>query len=142
VTALAPVAERTVQLQARRGLVIYFALLIPLSAVFEALMILGNLSWFWVLMWVPAVASVVARLVLDEGFSDVSFHVGGRRGWKAIGFALIFPIIVGLISYCIGWTTGLVHFSPQPIALAAPFIGDSTPPVLVFVINLAVAAPS
>ena len=33
-----------------------------------------------------------------------------------------------------------VHFSPEPIALAAPFIGDSTPPELVFVINLAVAA--
>ena len=107
-TALAPpVAERTVQLQARRGLVIYIALLIPLSAVFEALMILGNLSWFWVLMWVPAAASVVARLVLQESFSDVSFHVGGRRRWKAIGFALIFPIIVGLISYGTPWTTGL-----------------------------------
>jgi membrane protease YdiL (CAAX protease family) len=121
-------------------LVIYFALLIPLSAVFEALMILGNLSWFWALMWVPAAASAVARLVLHEGFSDVSFHVGGRRGWKAIGFALIFPIIVGMISYGLAWTTGLVHFSPQPISLVASFIGDSTPPVLVFVINLAAAA--
>ena len=133
-------AERRTQLQARRGLAIYFALLIPLSAVFEALMILQNLSWFWVLMWVPAAASVVARLALHEGFSDVSFRVGGRRGWQAIGFALIFPIVVGLVSYGTAWTTGLVHFSPQPISLAAPFIGESTPPVLVFAINLAVAA--
>ena len=133
-------ATRGAQLQARRGLAIYFALLVPLSAVFEALMILQNLSWFWVLMWAPAAASVVARLVLHEGFSDVSFRVGGRRGWKAIGFALIFPILVGLISYGTAWTTGLVHFSPQPISLAAPFLAESTPPVLVFVINLALAA--
>lgn len=65
---------------ARRGLAIYFAILLPLSAVFEALMILGNLSWFWALMWTPAAASVVARLVLREGFADVSFRIGGSTG--------------------------------------------------------------
>jgi hypothetical protein len=37
---------------------------VPLSALFETLMILGNLSWLWALMWTPAVASVVARLIL------------------------------------------------------------------------------
>jgi hypothetical protein len=68
-----PAAER--RTRARRGLAIYFALLIPLSAVFETLMIVSDLSWFWVLMWVPAAASIVARLVLREGFSDVP----GRR---------------------------------------------------------------
>ena len=133
-------ATRGAQLQARRGLAIYFALLVPLSAVFEALMILQNLSWFWVLMWVPAAASVIARLVLHEGFSDVSFRVGGRRGWNAVGFALIFPILVGLVAYGAAWTTGLVRFSPQPMSLAAPFLAESTPPVLVFVINVALAA--
>jgi membrane protease YdiL (CAAX protease family) len=121
-------------------LAIYFALLIPLSALFEALMILQSLSWFWALMWVPAAASVVARLVLHEGFSDVSFRVGGRRGWEGIGFALIFPMLVGLVAYGAAWTTGLVHFDPHPISLAAPFLAESTPPVLVFVINLALAA--
>src|SRR5215813_12972869 len=35
---------------------------------------------------------------------------------------------------------GLAHFSPQPDALAAWLVGDSTPPILVFVINLALAA--
>ncbi len=135
-----PAAERDVCLQARRGLAIYFAFLVPLSAAFEALMILDNLSWFWALMWTPAAASVVARLILREGFADVSFRLGGRRGWKAVVLALIFPIIVGLISYGIAWVTGLVHFSPQPIALAAQFVGDNTPPVEVFLINLVVAA--
>jgi hypothetical protein len=135
-----PAAERDICLQARRGLAIYFAFLVPLSAAFEALMILDDLSWFWALMWTPAAASVVARLVLREGFADVSFRIGGRRGWKAVGLALIFPIIVGLISYGIAWVTGLVHFSPQPIPLAAQFVGDNSSPVVVFLINLAVAA--
>jgi membrane protease YdiL (CAAX protease family) len=100
----------------------------------------GNSSWFWALMWTPALASVVARLALREGFADVSFRLGGRPGWKAIGLALIFPIIFGLIAYGIAWMTGLVQFSPEPIGLAAPYVGDSASPVVVFVINLAVAA--
>jgi membrane protease YdiL (CAAX protease family) len=135
-----PAAERRTKSQARRGLAIYFALLIPLSAVFETLMIVSDVSWVWVLMWVPAASSFVARLVLREGFSDVSFRVGGRGGWNAIGFALIFPIIVGLIAYGTAWTTGLVQFSPRPMSLVAPLIGDSTSPVLVLALNIAAAA--
>ena len=57
---------------------------------------------------------------------------------KAIVLALIFPIVVGLMSYGVAWTTGLVHFNPQPIALAAHFIGDTVSPLVVFMINLAV----
>ena len=69
-------------------------------------MISGSLSWVLALMWTPAAASVVARLWLNEGFGDVSFRVGGRRGWKAIGLALVFPIIIGLVAYGIAWATG------------------------------------
>lgn len=126
--------------RARRGLVIYFAVLIPLSAVFEGMMIAGRLSWVWALMWAPAAASVVARLALREGFADVSFRCGGRGGWQAIGLAMVVPILVGLFAYGIAWTTGLVQFHPQPISLVAHFIGDSTPPVVVLLVNLLVAA--
>jgi membrane protease YdiL (CAAX protease family) len=132
-------AESDARLQARRGLAIYFVVLVPLTAVFETLMILGNLSWVWALMWTPAIASVVARLVLREGFADVSFRIDGSRGWKAIVLALIFPIVVGLMSYGIAWTTGLVHFNPQPIALAARFVGNTASPLVVFMTNLAIA---
>src|SRR3954465_5042865 len=132
--------EGDTRLRARHGLAIYFAVLVPLTAVFQALMITGSLSWFWALMWTPAVASVVARLGLRGGFADVSFRLGGRRGLKAIGLALIFPIVLGLIAYGIAWVTGLVQFSPEPIGLVAPYVGDNAPPAVVFVINLAVAA--
>ena len=77
-------------------------------------------------MLVPALASVVARLVLREGFSDVSFRFGGRRGWSAILLALVFPVVIGLVAYGIAWTTGLAGFDPPPagpslVAALAPF---------------------
>ena len=98
-TAATSLAEGHVRSQARRGLAIYFAIVVLLSAVFEVLSIgTGNPLWISVLMFAPAAASVVARLVLREGFADVSFRLGGRRGWKAIGLALIFPIVIGLIA--------------------------------------------
>ena len=120
-----PAADGDTRRRARRGLTVYFAVLVPLSAVFEALMIADSLSWVWALMWTPAAASVVARVLLREGFADVSFRLGGRRGWKALGLALIFPIVLGLIAYGMAWATGLVQFSPRPIGLAAPNVGDA-----------------
>ena len=119
---------------------VYFAVLVPLSAVFEALMIRGSLSWVSALMWTPAAASVVARLALHEDFADVSFSIGGCRGWKAIGLALIFPTILGLIAYGIAWTTGLVQFNPKLIKFATAFVGDTTSPITSFLINLVVAS--
>ena len=134
-------AKDDAQRHARRGLAIYFAVLVPFSAVFETLMIVGGgSSWVAALMWTPGAASIIARLILREGFADVSFRLGGRQGAKAIVIAVLFPIVIGLISYGIAWTVGLAHFSPRPDALAAGFVGDSAPPIVVFVINLALAA--
>ena len=53
--------------------------------------------------------------------------------------ALIFPIVIGLISYGIAWTMGLVGFDPKPIALAAGSVPKTASPIVVFMINLAVA---
>jgi uncharacterized protein len=144
VRALASAIGHNAQLRARRGLAIYFAVLVPLAAVFEGLIIMGNPSWLsglvWVLMWTPAAASAVARLILREGFADVSFRIGGFRGWKAIVLALILPIVIGFISYGIAWATGLVSFSPRPLHFTGTFIGESASPVVLFLINLGVAS--
>ena len=98
--------------QARRGLAIYFAIVVLLSAPIEAFVIIrpelnGVIA---LLMLVPTFASVVARLVLKEGFADVSFRFGGRRGWNAIGLSLVFPVVIGIIAYGIAWVTGLAGF--------------------------------
>jgi membrane protease YdiL (CAAX protease family) len=114
--------------QARRGLLIYFAVLVPLSALIQAVIIRadlkggenGLLQWLVLitaLMYVPTIASVVARLALHEGFADVSFRLGGRRSRNAIVLALILPALVGLVAYGAGWATGLVGFAPRPVGL-------------------------
>lgn len=114
------------QRRARRGLTIYFAILVALSAAIEGFIILNpHLDGLIAgLMLVPALASVVARLVLREGFSDVSFRFGGRRGWSAIGLALIFPVVIGLVAYGVAWSTGLAGFDPSPASagLIAAFV--------------------
>jgi membrane protease YdiL (CAAX protease family) len=122
--------------QARRGLTIYFALLIPLSAVFEGLTIItGNAAWIYLLMCVPALASVIARLALREGFADVSFRIGGQRGWRAIGTGFILPSVIGIVAYGAAWMLGLAHFVGR-----TQVFGLMLPPALVFTVMVLVTS--
>jgi membrane protease YdiL (CAAX protease family) len=111
---------------ARRGLAIYFAVVLALSAPIQAVIIAADLDggrnglvpWLALitaLMFVPTTASVVARLALGEGFSDVSFRLGGRRGRNVILQALAFPLAIGFVVYGIAWTTGLVGYGAPPM---------------------------
>ena len=131
------------QRQARRGLTIYLAVVVVLSALFEGITIsTGVIIWLLPLMWTPAAASVVARLVLREGFADVSFRFGGRRTFRMILLALVFPIIIGLVAYGIAWATGLAQFDPKPAGsgwLYGLFVGDTASPVTIFVVMIAKA---
>lgn len=104
--------------QARRGLILYFAILIPITALLEGIMIrAGTLIGLLVLllMFTPTLASVIARLTLREGFGDVSFRVGGRRGVQGMLLALIQPVLVGLLAYGVAWSVGLAEFAPPAI---------------------------
>jgi uncharacterized protein len=135
-------ASDDAQRRARRGLSVYFAIVVPLTALFQVIIIsTGNfVPWVIPLMWSPAAASVAARLILREGFSDVSFRLGGRRGWGAILLGLIIPIVIGLVAYGIAWTTSLAQFDPKPAGLAAQLVGDTTSPVIVFLVMVALTA--
>src|ERR687885_811053 len=93
------VADAVTQRQARRGLAIYLAVVVVLTALFDVLVITFNPLWILGRMFAPAAASVVARLVLREGFADVSFRFGGRRTWKTILLAVVFSIIIGVVTY-------------------------------------------
>ena len=128
------------QRQARRGLAIYLGVVIVLTAFFDVLVIAFSPSWIMARMFAPAAASVVARLVLREGFADVSFRFGDRRTLKALLLALVFPIIIGLVVYGVAWATGLARFDPQPLGLVASFVGDTASPVTLFVVLLALTA--
>src|SRR4051794_31875250 len=140
-TALTSAAEHHTRDQARRGLAIYLVAVAVLTAMFDV-MLINTLDPLWgtARMFGPAMASVVARLVLREGFGDVSFRFGGRRTWNSIGLALVFPIAVGLIAYGIAWTTGLAQFDPQPPdGISAQLAGKASTPAGVFAIMLAVS---
>jgi membrane protease YdiL (CAAX protease family) len=101
--------------QARRGLTLFFAVLVPFSVVLYGLAIQNpSPLWFFLLMWTPAVASLVARLALREGIADVSFRLSGRRGATAMAIALVFPAIVGGAAYGFAWVTGLANFVVPP----------------------------
>lgn len=106
--------------QARRGLILYFAILIPITALLEGIMIrAGTLIGLLVLllMFMPTLASVIALLTLREGFGDVSFRVGGRREVQGMLLALIQPLIVGLLAYGVAWSVGLAEFVPPTFGL-------------------------
>jgi membrane protease YdiL (CAAX protease family) len=103
---------------ARRGLAVYFALLILGSAFFEWRILRTGQSIeklpapVFALMYVPGVASVAARLLLREGFEDVSFRFGGPEGRRAVLLAWVYPIVVGCLAYGGAWATGLAKFQP------------------------------
>lgn len=113
--------------KARQGLAIYFPVLIIGSGIVEWLIVrdrnaIQNHLWLaFLLMWMPAFSSFVARLTLREGIRDVSFRFGGLVGLRAIGVAVLMPLVVGTVAYGIAWATGLAGFSalaPSPRALA------------------------
>lgn len=101
--------------RARRSLLVFFAVLIPLSGFIEALIVrrtvfLARGVLILILMWIPALASLVARLALREGFDDLSLRISDRRVARALFIAAAFPLLVGAIAYGIAWSTGLAAF--------------------------------
>jgi membrane protease YdiL (CAAX protease family) len=101
---------------ARRGLAVYFSALILGSAFFEwrilqtGEVIAKNPSLVLGLMYMPALASIIARLANRERFTDVSFRFGGSEGVRTTLLAWIYPMLVGFLAYGIAWATGLAQF--------------------------------
>ncbi|MGE3676022.1 MAG: CPBP family glutamic-type intramembrane protease [Polyangiaceae bacterium] len=62
------------------------------------------------LMWTPGLVSIALRLVLREGFADVSFRLGGWRGVRWSLWAWVYPVAIGGAAYGLAWATGLAHF--------------------------------
>ena len=115
---------------ARRGLAVYLGLVVVISGAIEAYIItnpeLFDTLWVLALMWSPAAASVIARLVLGEGFSDVSFRFGGLRTlpWYALGLGV--PLAVGILAYGAAWLTGLVGFQGGAGAFMVALVSAAT----------------
>jgi len=70
----------------------------------------GQVLWIFALMWSVAAASVICRVVVKEGFRDVSFRFGGRRSLVYVVAGVVLPIIIGFVAYGTAWATGLATF--------------------------------
>lgn len=107
---------------ARRGVLAYLGAVVVLSGAVQAIIYFSR-DWGFIslLMWTPALASVLVRLVRNEGFADVSFAFGGRRTWVAIGLSFLLPFVVGFVVYGIAWGAGLAQFAPPE---TLPLFGD------------------
>jgi membrane protease YdiL (CAAX protease family) len=104
--------------RARRGLLLYFGLVLLGSVPLLSLLISAStpigqqLEYVLALMWVPAVASVIARVGNGEGFEDLSFRLRDRAVAVRVLLAILFPLVVGGIAYGTAWGLGLVEFAP------------------------------
>lgn len=93
---------------------VFLPLTVLLSAPAQvAVITTGQLVWGVPLMFAPGLAAMATRLLLREGFADVSFRIGGARGWRWIGLALLLPIVAVSAGYAIAWLTGLAEFFPH-----------------------------
>lgn len=90
---------------ARQGLLVFALLTIAGTATID--LHLREHSW-WMLfrMWAPGVASVLTRVLLREGFADISLRFEVRKS-ALLGLAWVYPIVVLSLAYGIAWTTGL-----------------------------------
>ncbi|HXV91980.1 MAG TPA: CPBP family intramembrane glutamic endopeptidase [Pseudonocardia sp.] len=137
---LAPPADPAARRRARRGLTVYFAALVPLLLVpFAVDAALGTAGVRVVALFSPLLASVVARLVLREGWADVSFRIGGRRGRRGLLLAWLVPFAIQLPVYAIVWATGLAGLDPSagPLAGLAP---EGTPVWLALLLQVVIGA--
>jgi membrane protease YdiL (CAAX protease family) len=76
----------------------------------------------------------VARLVLREGFADVSFRLSWASGKRALLLAWLFPVGVCVVAYGLTWGAGLAEVNlPSP-----PFRPATAAPVVQFLIRLGV----
>jgi len=63
------------------------------------------------LSYSPALASLIARMILGEGIRDVSFRLRGHWTAQAMLIAWLWPVFGGLGTYGIAWLGGLARFA-------------------------------
>ncbi|PXX71222.1 CAAX prenyl protease-like protein [Nocardia tenerifensis] len=97
---------------ARRGVWVFLVGVVVLSAPAMLFAVAArNDLGVLLLMWAPGLAALIARVVLREGFDDISLRIGGRRGWWAMPLALGYPVAIAVAAYGVGWATGLAEYT-------------------------------
>ena len=124
---------------ARRALLIYAACVTLGSGICEGIMLwrgglITDHVWLALLnMWIPGISCVFVRLLLREGFRDVSFSIRGKQMARPLLLAWLFPLAVCIVAYGIAWATHLEGFSAP---VKAPLGLTALPPALRFVVSV------
>jgi uncharacterized protein len=123
-------------LHARYSLYLFFGLVISLTTIADIFTFFthNSIGTFF-MMWSPGTAALLTRLLLREGFSDISFRFAGKRTLIAMSVAVGIPVAIGSIAYGIAWLSGvtpltyfhasegliagLMIFGKQPFAIYA-----------------------
>jgi membrane protease YdiL (CAAX protease family) len=93
------------------------------------------------LMWMPAVASTVARLSSHEGARDISFRFGGRPGARMALVGWLFPLAVGLTAYGLAWATGLASYQARAVPGLPASANPTTALLILVAVRLTVGVP-
>ncbi|EOQ23545.1 CAAX amino protease [Bacillus cereus BAG3O-1] len=97
--------------RAKIGLLFFLSILIITSIILNvAVIITKSMPLIVVYMFTPVFSSILTRIILKEGFKDVSFSLGNLKIWKGIGFALLIPMVICGITYSIAWLSGIARF--------------------------------
>ncbi|PFR53169.1 CPBP family intramembrane glutamic endopeptidase [Bacillus cereus] len=97
--------------RAKIGLQLFLSILFITSIILNVVvMITKSMPLIVVYMFTPAISSILTRIILKEGFKDVSFSLGNLKIWKGIGLALLIPMIICGITYSIAWLSGIARF--------------------------------
>lgn len=122
-SARVQVAMDSVQ-RARRALAVFFVVLVAASLPLELDIVRNGLDMgrFLPLVFVPAVASIVARLVMREGFRDISFRIDARSR-RGMLYGVLYPLAVGIPAFSLAFALQLAEFAPpvtHPLGIAIP----------------------
>jgi uncharacterized protein len=125
--------------RARRGLAIFFVVLAATSIPLELDIAQNGLDMnrFLPLVFMPALASMVARLVMREGFRDISFRLDARSR-RGMLHGVLYPLAVGIPAFTIAFALRVVEFAPpstHPLGFAIP----GTSPGVRFLAGLVIA---
>lgn len=110
--------------RARRALAVFFLVLIAISAPLELQIAQHGMDMdrFVPLLFVPAFASIVARLVMREGFRDISLRLDARSR-RGMLHGVLYPLAVGIPAFSIAFAFRLVQFAPpsmHPLGFVIP----------------------
>ncbi|SDW59817.1 CAAX protease self-immunity [Marininema mesophilum] len=110
--------------RAKKGLRVYFSILLVTVAIMSTVLYINPNPLFITFgyMFTPAVSAILTRIILKEGFKDVSFKLD-RKVWKFIGLAFVIVTVMWLVIHSIASFFGLSEFQiPQGGGIAKSIV--------------------